>query len=159
MAHTLISIEGHLTGKGTAQSDKKHLLRTLADLLRGIAVGATAYSRVLVQHAAVKASGTVEFIGGSGTVGATINGTAVTVAFTTDEIVTGDLFVTAVHAAAAIVSEHVEATHDGAGTVTLTSRFPGHAGNAVTLAASGTGVGVSGARLTGGSSTEREVLA
>lgn len=159
MANTTVSIEGHLSGQGTAKSDKKHLLRTLADLLRGIAVGAVPYTQVVVRHGAVAASGTVNFSGSSGTVGATINGTLVTVAFTTNATVTGDLFVAAVAAAADIVSKHVLATNV-AGLVTLTSKFPGHAGNAVTLALSGTGVTVSGARLTGGTAdSTREVVA
>jgi phage tail sheath gpL-like len=110
--------------------------------------GLGVHSLSVVQNG--QATGTLTLSTASGTVGGTINGVTVTVTAAGGDTATAVLIAAAINASAnALVSNHVTAT-SALGVVTLTSKYPGHAGNAVTLAASGTGVTASGARLTGG---------
>lgn len=63
----------------------------------------------------------------------------------------GDQLVAAIAASTtSLVSGHVTAAN-ASGVVTITSKFPGVSGNAITLAKSGSNLAVSGARLTAGS--------
>jgi len=102
---------------------------------------------------ATAASGTVTLSTASGTVGATINGVAVTTAASGGDTATAAALAAAINAESnALVANHVTAT-SAAGVVTITARMPGQYGNAITLAASGTGATASGARLTGGAAT------
>lgn len=98
---------------------------------------------------AVRASQTVTFGAISGSVGATIGGTAVTVATTGGVAGTMPLFVAAVNANAT-VNKKVYAAITGASQVTLYALSPGVNGNGVTTVASGTGMTVGGATLAGG---------
>ena len=99
------------------------------------------------------ASGTVTLSGSSGTVGATINGAAVTTAFATSDTVTAAALAAAINASAnALVKDLVTATSAG-GVVTITAVRKGKSGNCITLAASGTGATASVARLAGGTET------
>lgn len=106
---------------------------------------------------AVAAKAYVKFTNASGTVGATVDGTALTrAASDTDDALTAAAIAAAINAETdALVSKHVVAT-SAAKVVTVTSSLPGYAGNAVTLAAAGTGSGItaSGDRLAGGSETQ-----
>lgn len=99
---------------------------------------------------AVAASGTVTLSGASGTVGATINGVSITVAYATSDTNTASLLAAAINASInALVAPFVTAT-SALGVVTVTAKTKGVVGKTITLAASGTGALASGARLTGG---------
>lgn len=89
--------------------------------------------------------------GTNNSVTATINGVGVTASATdlTDTAAAAALAVAINASANALVNKFVTAT-SALGVVTLTAIPVGSAGNAVTLAASGTGATASGARLTGG---------
>jgi len=98
----------------------------------------------------VYASGTVTISGGSGTITATINGVGTAVSWGTSDTATATALAAAINAATNdLVEFHVSAT-SAAGVVTITAKAPGQWGNAVTLAASGTGATASGARLASG---------
>lgn len=87
----------------------------------------------------------------TGTVGGTINGVTVTVTWATDDATTATAIAAAINASGnALVNQHVSAAAVDT-VVTLTAKNPGASGNAITLAASGTGITASGARLTAGS--------
>lgn len=102
----------------------------------------------------VYASGTVTIASGSGTVVITINGVAISRTWATSDTATATAFVTDINAATNdLVEWHVKAT-SAAGVVTITALAPGQWGNAITLAASGTGMTASGARLTGGAGAD-----
>ena len=152
MANIVLTVVNHNSHIRDAEMDKRMVLRTFANYLEGIAGGANRCDSWERLAGAVAATGTITLSAASGAVGATINGTLVTVTASGGDTATAAALAAAINAAAAIVSEHVLAT-SLAGVVTLTARALGHAGNAVTLVASGTGSSVSGARLTGGSAT------
>ena len=134
---------------GTATMPARNVARRLETLLAGCAGGA--YDGATgFDVAQTQATGTLTISSGSGTVGGTINGVSVTVAYTTTDAAAATALAAAINASSnALVNKHVTASAS-AGVVTLTAVLPGNAGNAVTLAASGTGVTASGARLTGG---------
>lgn len=124
------------------------VVRLLEGGMTGAYVGATGF--VLGTD---EASGTLTLSSASGAVGGTINGVSVTVTASGGDTATATALAEAINASGnALVNEHVSAT-SAAGVVTLTAKTAGPGGNAVTLAASGTGVTASGARLTGGTST------
>jgi uncharacterized protein YdbL (DUF1318 family) len=135
---------------GNKRLTLRNVIKQISGFLNGQRLSSGGSATLEVGTAA--ATGTVTISSGSGAVGATINGTLVTVTWATSDTASAAALAVAINAAAAIVSSHVTAT-SAAGVVTLTSKFPGPAGNAVTLALSGTGVTVSGARLAGGTST------
>lgn len=98
----------------------------------------------------VYASGTVTIASGSGTVSITINGVAISRTWATSDTATAAAFVTDINGSAnALVANHVSAS-SAAGVVTITAKAPGQWGNAITLAAAGTGMTASGARLVNG---------
>lgn len=102
----------------------------------------------------VYASGTVTITSGSGSITATINGVGTSVTWGTSDTATATALATAINAATNdLVEFHVKAT-SSAGVVTITALAPGQWGNAITLAASGTGATASGARLTGGAGAD-----
>ncbi len=91
----------------------------------------------------------------TGTVGGVINGVTITVSAGADDVLTvATAIATAINASvSALVAGFVTATAAASGldaVVTITATDAGKAGNAITLAASGTGVTAGGARLTGG---------
>jgi hypothetical protein len=95
------------------------------------------------------AFGTITISGGSGAITATINSTPVSgITWATSDTATAAALVTAINGngilAATVVASSV------AGVVTILSKALGAGGNAYTLAASGTGVSVSGATFTAG---------
>lgn len=133
--------------------DKRLTILNLIRLLTSVRSGIRGATTLQTEHTGVQASGTLTLSTASGTVGGTINGVSVTVSASGGDTTTAAAIAAAINASAnALVSNHVTASSSGA-VVTVTSKFPNHAGNAVTLAASGTGVTASGARLTGGSAT------
>ena len=102
----------------------------------------------------VYASGTVTIASGSGTVSITINGVAISRTWATNDTTTASAFVTDINGSAnALVKNHVSAT-SAAGVITITAKAPGQWGNAVTLAAAGTGMTASGARLANGAGAD-----
>lgn len=134
-----------------AVGGERMLFRTgeyLCALAGGVRIGSVTFSTN-----DVAATGTLTLSGASGTVGGTINGVTVTVTAAGGDAATAGLIAAAINASAnPLVSQFVTASAAGA-VVTLTAKMAGPSGNAVTLAASGTGVTASGARLTGGAST------
>lgn len=99
---------------------------------------------------AAYASGTVTISSGTGSITATINGVAIAVTWGTSDTATATALAAAINASTnALVKGLVTAT-SAAGVVTVKAFQPGKLGNAITLAASGTGATASGARLTGG---------
>jgi phage tail sheath gpL-like len=140
---------------GAKNYSLNRLINYLASVLGGARSGAVT---IEARNTAVAATGTVTLSSSSGTVGATINGVSVTTAFATSDTVTAAALAAAINASgSALVNKHVTAT-SALGVVTVTAVHPGYAGNAVTLAASGTGATASGARLTGGSSDAVDTL-
>lgn len=129
----------------------------LEALSSGKVVGSISY--LVDGGGGVAATGTVTFSSASGTVGATINGVAVTVTASGGDTATAAAFAAAVNNSAnPLVNLNVTAT-SVAGVATLTSRRQDASGNQTTLAATGTGVTVSGARLTGGTNpTDNTVI-
>jgi len=116
------------------------------------ASGARLTGGVVTQGEGAVASGTVTIAaGGSGNYTVTVNGVATgNVAWNTDEGTTAAAVKVVFDAlTSALVMDHVNCTV-AAGVLTVTALKGGVAGNAITLACSGTGATASGARLTGG---------
>lgn len=153
MPNIVLVLTNHNNHLRDTEAEKRQFIRNAANYLEGVAGGVNRWDGLDRYASAVAATGTITLSSASGAVGATINGTLVTVTASGGDTATAAALVTAINGAAAIVSDHVLAT-SSAGVVTLTAKMPGHCGNAITLAASGTGSSVSGARLTGGSSTK-----
>lgn len=106
--------------------------------------------------ATATAVGEIDLIGSSGTVGATIGGTLVTVAWGTGDAETATALAVAINADAT-VNKLVSAAATGP-IVKLTAVSAGKFGNAITLVASGTSVLVSGATLGTGSVTASTIV-
>lgn len=122
----------------------------LWQFIRAIVAGTYRGTGFVYRGHAAKASGTATVASGAGTETITINGVAITATWTTSDANTASLLAAAVNASAnALVAGVVTAT-SALGVVTITAVQPGSTGNAITLAASGTGMTPSGARLTGG---------
>jgi phage tail sheath gpL-like len=121
-----------------------------ADWLEALAAGQNRGTLTMTRDNgdAVAASGAVTLSGASGTVGATINGVSITVAYATSDTVTAAALAAAINASVnALVQPFVTAIA-AAGVVTVTAKTPGVAGNTITLAASGTGATANANRLT-----------
>jgi phage tail sheath gpL-like len=138
-----------------SNDDTQGVLQRLEHFNRMLKVGATTGAPTVTAYAAeAAASGTVTISSGSGSITATINGVAIAVTWATSDTATATALAAAINASAnALVSKHVTAS-SAAGVVTITSSRPGYAGNAVTLAASGTGATANVSRLAGGTATE-----
>lgn len=126
----------------------------LAGFVRGLAGGSRLGAVAMAADtSASPATGTLTLSSASGTVGGTINGVSVTVAASGGDTATAAAIAAAINASGnALVNKHVTAT-SALGVVTITAITPGFSGNAITLAASGTNVTASGARLTDGTAT------
>lgn len=102
---------------------------------------------------AAVASGTWTVASGTGALTCVINGVTINRTWATSDTATATALVGDINGHAnSLIKDHVSATN-AAGVVTITSKTPGLPGNAITLAGTGTGVTVSGARLTGGTET------
>lgn len=131
--------------------DKQSTLVDLGDLIGQLKAGGMDTMRLRADVSPVAASGTVTIASGNGTITATINGVAIAVDWATSDTNTAALLAAAINASSdALVSGVVTAT-SALGVVTIAAVLKGKTGNAITLAASGTGATASGARLTGGS--------
>lgn len=139
------------------------VLQRLVNFLAGVASGAKPGTALLREESAVKATGTFTSTNAVATDAITINGvtfTAVASGATGNQWNIGadddedcENLAAAINASAtALVSNHVTASAAG-NVVTLTAKFAGHAGNAITIASAGATIVASGARLTGGSGT------
>lgn len=139
--------------EGHARHSLLALARHFERLAGGQEPGATGENSVFIQKgstaaAPVAATGTITMATSSGTVGATIGGTLVTVTWATSDEHSQVLLASAINADST-VNKWVYATA-AAKVCTLTALQPGVLGNNVTLVLSGTNVTVSGAKLTGG---------
>lgn len=114
-------------------------------------------SSVLVGQGGARATGTLTFSSASGTVGGSINGVAITVTAAGGDAATAALWVAAVNASVNPLVQGVVTASNVLGVATVTAGY-GATGNAITLAATGTGVTASGARLTGGTSATLRTL-
>lgn len=153
MANLLVCLNGHDTKQVPAKhsSEVRQQLVELATFLRSAAAGNKTLTSVECRGTAVAATGTLTMATSSGTVGGVINGVTVTVEWATSDEVSTIALAAAINASAdPLVSNHVTASAS-AKVTTLTAKNKGHAGNAITLAASGTNVTASAARLASGS--------
>lgn len=128
----------------------------LSEALEGIAGGLVEaqVDVALGASSAAAAWGTVTISSGSGAIVATINGVAISVTWATSDANTATLLAAAINASThQLVSGIVTASASG-GVVTITALAKCKAGNAVTLAVSGTGATASGARLQGGAGSD-----
>lgn len=125
----------------------------VVNFVTGVAQGrykASAVALVQDNNDPVAASGTVTLSSGSGSVAAVVNGVSTAVTWATSDTASAAALAAAVVASAnALVNGHVTATSN-LGVVTITAKLPGVTGNAISLAATGTGATASGARLTAG---------
>lgn len=132
-------------------------IRAFAALLKTVIGGglnSRTSQRPTIRAGTAQASGTVTIASGSGAITVTINGvTAASETWATSDAATAAALAADINASAdALVSGHVTAAAED-GVLTVTAKSKGVEGNAITLAASGTGATASGARLTGGTST------
>lgn len=137
-------------------SDLPGMTSGFIDLLAAIAGGCTPAS-IIVQAAgtaAAQASGTLTISSGSGTVGGSINGVAITVTWGTSDTATAAALAAAINASTNALVKGIVTAKAASGVVTITSVDATKTANAITLAASGTGVTASGARLTGGAGSD-----
>lgn len=132
--------------------DKRMFLVHLAAACEGMAQGAISGTVEVYRDDgdADTATGSVTFDGASDTTTVTINGVAFSQTTGDDDSRSLELAEDINASGNALVSGQVEATIEVSGTVIITAKQAGAAGNLNTLAASGTGVTVSGNRLTGG---------
>lgn len=111
---------------------------------------------LMVKLYGVVASGTVTYSSSSGAQTVVINGVTVYNATGASDAANATAAAAAINASSnALVLGHVLAT-SSAGVVTIYAAYAGVRGNAVTLAATGTGATASGARLTGGALAQGE---
>lgn len=92
-----------------------------------------------------QASGQVTIASGSGTETITINGVAVTATWTSSDTATAATLATNINGSTNALIQGLVFATSAAGVVTITSRMGGPMGNAITLAASGTGCTVTSA--------------
>lgn len=139
-------LSGHVYGATsfTVSADAASGTVTLTD------VGGTAASGSLLMSnvGGAAASGTITFSGSTGAWTATVNGVAFGRSSAGDDDAEGDYLATQILGDPTL-SLILSAANDG-GVVTITALAKGTAGNAYTLAVTGTGVTRSGATLTGG---------
>lgn len=160
MANTIISISHpspfNLTTEGTSRRRNEALLMVIG-FLRGLVSGTQRGAYITINagtstSALTPAAGLVTYVSPSGTQTVTINGVAITAASGANANLTAIAVAAAINASTnALVRYFVTATvNPGGSSVMIVALQPGITGNAITLAASGTGATASGARLSGG---------
>lgn len=139
-----------------ARTGKKHnSVQRLRNLLKRVEYTSVTSPTIVFREAEVKASGTITIASGSGTITGTINGVGLAITWATNDWNSASLLAAAINASSnALVSGFVTAT-SSTNVVTVTAVRGGLPGNAITLAASGTGATASGARLTAGAETTK----
>lgn len=145
-----VYMKGGITGgAAVADQNKSGAARIHLRVQQAFTLG-TSGNIVPASNVGAQASGTVTISSGSGTITATINSVGVAVTWGTDDATTAAALAAAINASTnSAVQGQVYATA-AAGVVTIKARTGGSGGNAITLAASGTGATASGATLTGG---------
>ena len=145
-------------GKG-----RNAVLQRLVNFLSGVASGAKPGTALLREESAVKATGTFTSTNAVATDAITINGVTFTCVASgatgnqwnlgaNDAADCANLAAAVNASTSDLVSKHVTATSAN-NVVTLTAKFAGYAGNAITIASADATIVASGARLTGGSGT------
>lgn len=130
----------------TARDAAHRFERLLSGCVGGSYPGATGFS-----VAQTPASGTVTFSASDGVITITINGVAVAEDVTGfDDAEAAEIFVGSINGESNPLIEGMVTASSSGGVLAITAAYPGVAGNTTTLAATGTGVTASGARLTGG---------
>lgn len=130
-------------------------LKPIENLIESIKNGVERGAAVYVSTSTVTgafATGTLTLSGGSGSVGGTIGGTAVTATWATSDTNSAALIAAAINANST-VNKFCSATSSGA-VVTITAAAAGQIGERITLVASGTGVTASGANLGAGAGVD-----
>lgn len=134
--------------------ESKELLKRIINHLEGYLVGARRGNSIQVFDDGAdpaQASGTVTLSSASGAITITINGvTAASETWATSDAATATALAADINASTDALVQHFVTASAAAGVVTITATQKSKWGNAITLAASGTGTTASGARLTGG---------
>lgn len=143
-----VEVEFNTDDDTTADDIATAIGATLA--LDGVVTATAAANVVTITSVELGAPGDAITLAVSGT-GLTRSGTTLTGG--DDEACAAAVVAEAQAVTTALVAKHVTFARDGSDIV-ITAVLPGHAGNAVTLAATGTGATASGARLTGGTETQ-----
>jgi phage tail sheath gpL-like len=150
---TLTYLDEQVPAQAKLASHKRRTLEELAMHFEALAGGSRQGSVSILTNGGsngTAATGTITMASSSGTVGAIINGVTVSVTWATSDTASSAALAAAINASVnALVQPFVSAT-SALGVTTLTAKNKGTQGNAVTLAATGTNVTASGARLTGG---------
>jgi hypothetical protein len=150
---TVTYLDHQFPGQAQLNNNKRQWLERAAVWFEGIGSGGRQGTISVLTNGGTNgaaASGTITMATASGTVGAIINGVTVSVTWATSDAASSTALAAAINASAnALVAPFVTASAVGAVT-TITAKNKGSQGNAVTLAATGTNVTASGARLTGG---------
>jgi trimeric autotransporter adhesin len=153
MNHTVaaaLNLPTGMTGRGAIS----RVLNLIHGCIAGAYAGASGFSVSQAQ-----ATGTLTLSSASGSVGGIINGVTITVTASGGDAATATALAAAINASVDPLVQHLvradnlDANGAATAVVTVTAHTPGVAGNTVTLAATGTGVTASGARLTGATST------
>lgn len=150
IAITTSDTTGNVTGR-IGRTNTQEELMALAREFESYASGArhASVGVSLAEASGVAASGTITMASGSGTVGAIIGGTTVTVTWGTSDTASSTALAAAINANST-VNKWVSAT-SSAGVTTITAIEKSALGNNVTLTATGTNVTASGSgKLTGG---------
>jgi phage tail sheath gpL-like len=147
---------GDVSKFGALAGAKLQGLDPVRELLNGTENGASdrgvsVYVATSTVNAAY-ATGTLTLSSGSGSVGGTIGGTAVTATWATSDANSAALIAAAINANTT-VNKFCSATSSGA-VVTITAASSGQIGERITLVASGTGVTASGANLGAGAGVD-----
>lgn len=141
-------------GTASPTRGKRELLRRVVTFLVGALSGIKKVSSfdLYADGSAdpVAASGTLTLSTASGAVGGTINGVTITATAAGGDTATAALIAAAINASTNALVQYIVTASSSGAVVTITAAKKGATGNCITLAASGTGVTASGARLTGG---------
>jgi phage tail sheath gpL-like len=150
---TVQYIDHQFPGQTQLSTNKRQWMERAAMFFEGLAGGTRQGIVTVLTNGGTNgaaASGTITMASSSGTVGAIINGVTVSVTWATSDTASSAALAAAINASVnALVAPFVTAT-SALGVTTITAKNKGSQGNAITLAATGTNVTASGARLTGG---------
>lgn len=143
------TIEGLASGVG-----RKQLARRIINALESFTSGTKRAKTLEVfpnnADALVQASGTLTLATSSGAVGGVINGVTITDTWATSDTVSAALVAAAINASTNALVQNIVTATSALGVVTVGAVQSGSLGNTITLAASGTNVTASVARLAGG---------
>lgn len=152
VGRTVITIE-HPTQdlSWRSSSNVGEVLSKFVNMLKGIAMGTKVPSTTAyVEQGGTRASGTVTYSSTSGSTTVTVNGVALATQISGTDSARATADAAAINASTNALIQGVVTAAAVSGVLTVTAVAYGKQGNANTLAATGTGVTASGARLTGG---------